>query len=86
MAGPQATLYFGGDILTMAGPTPEYVEALVVRGGRIEFAGAKVDAERRAGTAARTVDLGGRALLPGEAMTAEARDTFGLLLAAAGIR
>ena len=65
MVGPQATLYFGGDILTMAGPTPEYVEALVVRGGRIEFAGAKADAERRAGKAAESVDLGGKTLLPG---------------------
>lgn len=30
-----ASLYSGGDILTMAGPKPVYAEALVERGGRI---------------------------------------------------
>lgn len=33
--GSTATLYAGGDILTMVGPSPRYVEALVEKGGRI---------------------------------------------------
>ena len=36
-----AIVYHGGDILTMAGDTPEYVEALVVRDGQIIYAGAR---------------------------------------------
>ena len=34
------TIYFGGDILTMEGKAPRYVEALAVKDGRITFAGA----------------------------------------------
>ena len=36
-ATSQASLYSGGDILTMAGPKPTYVEALVEKGGRIVY-------------------------------------------------
>lgn len=63
--GPAEAIYFGGDILTMAGPAPEYVEALAVREGRIVYAGARAGAEALAGPATRRIDLGGRALLPG---------------------
>ncbi len=40
----QQTLYHGGDIITMAGDTPNYVEAVVQREGQIIFTGTKVDA------------------------------------------
>jgi predicted amidohydrolase YtcJ len=55
------TLYVGGDILTMAGDEPAYVEALAVKDGKISFVGARADAPG----ATRTVDLGGNTLLPG---------------------
>ena len=58
------TVYVNGSILTMAGSTPTYVEALAVKDGRISFAGSRGDAEKMAGSA-RVVDLGGKALLPG---------------------
>ena len=61
----QETLYFGGDILTMRGTSPEYVESLVVKDGKIVFTGARADAQKAIGTTAKTVDLGGKTLLPG---------------------
>lgn len=67
-AGPLAaaeTLYSGGDILTMAGDQPRYVEALAVRDGRIVFAGEKTEARAALGATAKEVDLAGRTLLPG---------------------
>jgi len=62
---PAATLYSGGDILTMAGPQPTYAEALVEKGGRIVYVGGLAGARKAAGAGARTVDLAGRTLLPG---------------------
>jgi predicted amidohydrolase YtcJ len=59
------TLYSGGDILTMEGPKPRYVEALVERGGRIVYVGALAGAIQAAGGGARRVDLAGGTLLPG---------------------
>lgn len=64
-ASPSATLYSGGDILTMAGAQPTYAEALVERGGRIVYVGALAGALKAAGTGARRVNLAGRTLLPG---------------------
>jgi len=60
-----ATVYHNGDILTMAGDTPQYVEAVVVRDGKIAFVGAKADAIAKAGAGAKTVDLAGKTMLPG---------------------
>ncbi len=34
-------IYHNGAILTMAGPTPRYVEALAVEDGKIAFGGSK---------------------------------------------
>ena len=62
---PQATIYSGGDILTMVGDQPAYAEALVERGGRILQVGPLAEALRLAGPGARRVDLAGRTLLPG---------------------
>jgi predicted amidohydrolase YtcJ len=58
-------IYVGGDILTMRGPQPEYVEAVAVRGGKIVFVGPAAEARSLAGPTTQTVDLGGRTLLPG---------------------
>lgn len=60
-----AAVYTGGDILTLAGEAPAYVEALAVKDGKIVAAGTLSDARKAAGTGARTVDLKGRVLLPG---------------------
>lgn len=57
-------MYFGGKILTMEGPEPQYVEAVVSQGDKIAFVGTRAEAERRYPAAIRT-DLKGRALLPG---------------------
>ncbi len=59
------TLYTGGDILTMRGSTPEYVESLVVRDGNILCAGTLADAKTRIAPSTVTIDLGGKTLLPG---------------------
>jgi predicted amidohydrolase YtcJ len=64
-ASAEQAVYFGGDILTMAGARPAYVEALVVKDGKIDFAGRKADALERAGAEAKRIDLMGKTLLPG---------------------
>jgi len=62
---PVDTIYSGGSILTMAGETPFYVEALAVRNGLIVMTGTRAEAAKLAGPTTRQVDLGGKALLPG---------------------
>ena len=59
------TIYYNGSILTMAGATPSYVEALAVKGGKIAFVGGKESAMRMKSGATKLIDLGGKALLPG---------------------
>ena len=61
----QQTLYHGGDIITMAGDTPNYVEAVVQREGQIIFTGTKVDAIAKYKGKADLVDLNGKTMLPG---------------------
>lgn len=58
-------VYSGGDILTMRGNTPEYVELLAVKDGKILFAGTNKEGSTRIGPTTRKVDLAGRTLLPG---------------------
>ena len=58
------TLYEGGDILTMRGNTPVYVEALVEENGTILFTGNVSEAKSRYADA-RLVDLNGSTLMPG---------------------
>ncbi|MGB5404064.1 MAG: amidohydrolase, partial [Robiginitalea sp.] len=60
-----ATVYYGGDIITMEGDVPEYAEALVVRDGFIEFAGDSAEAMKKAGPGHKMVNLEGKTLLPG---------------------
>lgn len=64
-ASKPATLYYGGDIVTMEGDFPQYVEAVVVRKGKIEFAGASAEAVEIARPGHNMVDLGGKTMLPG---------------------
>ena len=64
LAAP-ATVYFNGDILTMQGDSPSYVEAVVVSGDRISYAGSKADALAAAGPNPVLQDLKGHTLLPG---------------------
>ncbi len=61
----QATVYFNGDILTMEGNSPAYVEAVVVRDGLIEYAGEAAQAMEVAGPGHQMTDLEGKTLLPG---------------------
>ncbi|MGB0906105.1 MAG: amidohydrolase [Maricaulaceae bacterium] len=60
-----ATIYFGGDILTMQGDTPVYVEALVEQDGKIAFVGSRSEAEKTYGSSASNTNLNGATLLPG---------------------
>jgi predicted amidohydrolase YtcJ len=59
------TIYHNGSILTMAGKTPAYVEALAVKDGRILAVGPKAGVLKSEGPATRVVDLGGKTMLPG---------------------
>jgi predicted amidohydrolase YtcJ len=61
----ETSVYLGGDILTMRGTTPEYVESLVVKDGKILFAGSLAESARLAGTNSKRIDLKGKTLLPG---------------------
>lgn len=65
VALPADTIYVGGEILTMAGERPSYVEALAVRDGRILHSGSRSDARKWGGAQTLWVDLGGKVLLPG---------------------
>jgi predicted amidohydrolase YtcJ len=58
-------VYFNGDILTMQGESPHYVEALVVQNDKIMFTGDKVQALAQAGANPTLYDLNGRTLMPG---------------------
>ncbi len=64
VTSPEA-IYFGGDILTMAGKDPSYVEAIAVDDGRIAFAGGKEAALQMKDDSTRLIDLQGHTLLPG---------------------
>ncbi|MHA7268537.1 amidohydrolase [Arthrobacter sp. HLT1-20] len=57
-------IFCNGRILTMRGPSPEYVESIVIGGGKIVFVGDEALARKQFPNAA-TRDLDGAALLPG---------------------
>lgn len=57
------TLFYGGSILPMTGEH-DRAEALLVRDGRIAFAGPLAEARTLCGSGAEPADLKGRALLP----------------------
>lgn len=64
-AHASTTLYFNGDILSMEGDEPTYLEALVVKDGKIAFTGSKAQATVFAGEGASLINLQGKTLLPG---------------------
>ena len=81
-----STVFFNGDILTMEGRSPQYVEAVVIQDTKITFTGALQEALARAGSNPQLHDLQGRTLLPGFIDTwghfaLIAQDTFGVNLA-----
>jgi len=60
-----ASVYYGGDILTMVGDTPEYAEAIVVNNDKIIFVGVADEAMKLAGKGHQMINLKGKTLLPG---------------------
>jgi hypothetical protein len=59
-------IYFGGDIVTMEGDSPEYVEAIAVKDGKIMFVGAKQEAMKlQHKETTKLVDLEGKTMFPG---------------------
>jgi len=58
-------MYYNGDILTMEGDSAAYVEAILVKDGKIAFAGSKEEAMKRAGENHVMVDLEDKTLVPG---------------------
>ncbi|MGL6268981.1 MAG: amidohydrolase, partial [Chitinophagaceae bacterium] len=61
----KATVYFGGDILTMESDSAQYAEAVVIKDGRILYAGSKDEAMKQAGEGHIMTDLGNKTMLPG---------------------
>ena len=61
---PADAIYFGGDILTMAGEQPQYVEAMTIDDGKINFLGTKLEADKLVGKETKQIDLKGAALIP----------------------
>ena len=59
-----STIYHNGDILTMAGDSPNYVEALVAQNGKIVFFGYKEEAMKSYPKAENRY-LNGKTLMPG---------------------
>ncbi|MCF1713251.1 amidohydrolase [Flavihumibacter sp. RY-1] len=59
-----ATLYYGGNISTMEGNEPEYVEALVEQDGKIAYIGSLKEAEDKFSNPSK-IDLKGQTLVPG---------------------
>jgi predicted amidohydrolase YtcJ len=59
------SVYFGGDIITMEGDAPQYVEAVLVKDGIIAFAGSKADALKQSAGMPEQIDLKGATLMPG---------------------
>ena len=62
---PQQTLYYGGDIITMEGDKPNYVEAVMQRDGKIIYVGKKADAVNNFAGKTIEVDLKGKTMMPG---------------------
>ena len=58
------TLYFDGDIITMEGEKPQYVESVVTKKGKIVFVGKLTEAKKEFKDAIQK-DLKGKTLLPG---------------------
>lgn len=72
-----ASLWHDGTIITMDGPVPRTVQAVVVRDGKIVFAGSEAKARKMAGPRAEDHDLDGATMLPG---FVDAHSHFSLLM------
>lgn len=60
-----ATMYYGGDMITMEGDSATYAEAIVVKDGKITFVGSRDEAMKAAGENHQMINLEGKTLLPG---------------------
>lgn len=78
--GP-AEIWDGGTIITMDGDTPQTVEAVVVREGRIVWTGSREGARKFGGSRATRHDLNGATMLPG---FIDAHSHFAMALQVAG--
>lgn len=58
-------IYYNGDIITMSGDKPEYVEAVVQQNGIIVFTGNQKDAFEKYENESQKFDLKGQTMLPG---------------------
>ena len=65
MAEATQTLYYDGDIITMEGDKPNYVEAVIQRDGKIIYAGDKASAVNNFAGKTIKVDLKGKTMMPG---------------------
>lgn len=63
-AEPAAIVFINGNIYTMNQRQP-HAEAIAVKGDRILFVGTNVDAKKYQTPEARTIDLGGKTVVPG---------------------
>lgn len=59
------TIYYGGDIITMSGDSPQYVEAIATAGEKIVYVGDKDGAMEHKFGKTNLIDLKGKTLLPG---------------------
>ena len=59
------SIYFGGDIVTMAGDSVQYAPAVAILNGEILFVGGKEQAEDFKGDKTQIVDLQGTTMMPG---------------------
>ena len=63
-ANEASTLYYGGDIVTMEGDKPQYVESIVTKNGKIAFVGKLAEAQEKFNDATKK-DLNGKTMFPG---------------------
>lgn len=61
----EQTIYYGGDIITMDGDRPVYVEAVVEQNGKIAFVGKKDEAFTKYKDNSLKIDLEGKTMFPG---------------------
>jgi predicted amidohydrolase YtcJ len=61
----KATMYYGGDIITMEGDSAAYAQSIVVKDGKISFVGSYDEAMKAAGEGHAMINLQGKTLLPG---------------------
>lgn len=59
------TIFYNGDIITMEGSTPEYVEAVAIKSGKIIFVGSKKSSDKFRSKNTIMIDLKGKTLMPG---------------------